>query len=130
MSQTPKRPGPTLPKPPTNHSPTSTLADTALLTGTHTITVASNAIIHPRAKLLSTHGIVNIGEGCIICERSSVGLTTAERMMGGENDVQEGVVLGRGVVVEQGAVVEAGSVGEGCVVEVGARVGRGCVLGK
>lgn len=44
--------------------------------------------------------------------------------------MQEGVVLGRGVIVEQGAAVEAVVVGEGSVVEVRARVGRGCVVGK
>jgi len=123
----PTKRAPTLPKPPTRLSPTATLADTALLTGTHTITIGADAVIHPRAKLLSTNGIVNIGEGCIICERSCVGLTSAERMGG---DMQEGVVLGRGVIVEQGAAVEAVVVGEGSVVEVRARVGRGCVVGK
>lgn len=46
-----------------------------------------------------------------------------------DGEKERGVVLERGVVVETGAVVE-GRVGEGTVVEVGAKVGRGSVIGK
>lgn len=38
--------------------------------------------------------------------------------------------IGNGVVVDVGAVVEARRVGEGSVVEIGARIGRGAVVGK
>lgn len=76
-----------------------------------------------------------------MCERASIGYLSAaithstEPGDGAINDDTdregEGAVrLGRGVVVEAGAIVEARSVGDGTVVEVGARVGRGCVVGK
>lgn len=115
---------PSAPKPPTTIAPTAIISETASLTGTHPISLAANSVIHPRAKLVSTYGPVKVGEGCIICEKTSVGILSH-----GE-DSTEGVDLGRSVVVEAGAVVEARSVGEGTVVEVGARVGRGAVVGK
>lgn len=66
---------------------------------------------------------MSVGEGCIISERTSVGVLEP-----GE-DSKKGVVLGKGVVLETGAVVE-GVLGEGTVVDVGGKVGAGCVVGK
>lgn len=40
------------------------------------------------------------------------------------------ICLDSGVMVETAAVVEAQFVGEGTVIEVGAKVGQGCVIGK
>lgn len=76
-----------------------------------------------------------------MCERASVGYLSAASTRstepgdgdGNDDTDREGegaVRLGRGVVIEAGAIVEAREVGEGTVVEVGARVGRGCVVGK
>lgn len=93
-------------------------------------------MLHPRAKVTSKHAPVTIGEGCIICERSSVGLLSGSGKTddggkeGAAEQQQNEVVLEAGVCVEVGAQVEARTVGEGSVVGVNARVGKGAVLGK
>lgn len=133
---------------------TLTIAESAILTGSpsHTITLGADAVVHPRARLDSSHGPVTVGRRCIISERCVVGAASASdssttRRKGGaagqttaekeedEDDVLDdarGVILGDYVRVDVGAVVEAGGtvVGDGCVLGVGARVGRGAVLGK
>jgi dynactin-6 len=114
---------PTAPKPPTSLSPTLIIAEHASLVGSYLITLGSNTIIHPRAKLNSTYGPITVGSNCIISERSMIGLQ-------GRGADGEGVVIENGVVVEVGAAVEAKVVGEGCVIEVNAKVGRGAVLGR
>ncbi|KAI9678803.1 MAG: hypothetical protein M1817_005862 [Caeruleum heppii] len=119
-------------KPPTSLSPNIVIHDIASLVGTHRVTIGQHSVLHPRAKIISTHAPVTIGESCEIGEKSSVGVETD----GGE-DTDEGV-LGEGqgtlledyVTVEPGAVVEAARVGEGTVIEVNARVGRGAIVGK
>lgn len=76
--------------------------------------------------MTSKHGAVTIGEGCIISERSIVGLLSPSSTSSGEEEV----ILEAGVSIEVGARVEASRVGEGSVVGVNARVGKGVVLGK
>lgn len=126
-------------------SPQALLSPQASLTGTHPIILGANAVIQVRARLVATHGLVTIGEGCIISERASIGLLTAAGDGGVIHDGrgssngekgreggggEQGVCLERGVVVETGAVVEANFVGEGSLIEVGATVGKGSVIGK
>ncbi|KAI9700001.1 MAG: hypothetical protein M1836_002535 [Candelina mexicana] len=141
------------PKPPTSLHPSCIIAENAILTGTHPITLSANVIIHPRARLNSTCGPITLGSGCIIEEKASIGLLSSANPVDtrstpqpgevrymehdgsneedeGDRGEVEGVVLENGVFVEVGAVVEARRVGEGSVVEVKARVGRGCVVGK
>jgi carbonic anhydrase/acetyltransferase-like protein (isoleucine patch superfamily) len=117
---------PTAPRAPTNLHPTSTIANHALLTGHYPITISANTILHPYAKIISSEGPVEIGEGSIVWEKGVVGI------MSDQGDGEEkATILGRNVVIETGAVVEAGtSIGEGSVVEGFARVGEGCVVGK
>lgn len=110
--------------PPTTTHPTAVVSPTASLTGIYPITVGANTIIHLRAKLSSSHGPITIGEGCIIGERANLGLQDKEPDDGGK-----GVVVGSGVVIESGARV-LGSIGDGSVVEVGAEVKMGSVVGK
>ena len=120
------RPASSLPKPPATLAPTATIADTAVLTGKHPVTVQAGTILHPRARLVSTHGPVTVGEGCVVSERAIVGVAPPEA--GAE---VAATVLRRDVVLEPAAVVEAGAqVGEGSVLEAGSRVGAGAVLGK
>lgn len=130
--------------PPTTISPTCIIADAAVLTGKHPIIISSNAILHPRARIVSTHGPVTIGEGCIVSEKASVGLlnppsplvttcadasaNVAEQAKDG--DETPGVVLEKDVVLEPAAVVEAERVCEGTVLEAGSKVGAGAILGK
>ncbi|MCJ1246170.1 hypothetical protein MMC30_003375 [Trapelia coarctata] len=128
MSAATRRPASTAPKPPTSISASCIIAETATLMGTYLITVATNAVIQPRAKLDSTYGPVTIGDGCIVWERASIGLLS--EVEDEEGIISEGVELGKNVTVEAGAIVEAQSIGEGTVIEVGARIGKGSVLGK
>jgi len=119
---------PTLPpRPPLTIHPTAHIADKASLTGTHRITISASAVIHPFARLASTQGPIDIGEGAVVWERASVG----EGKAGDVTITTTTTVLARNIVVESGAVVEVGvELGEGSVVEVGARVGAGCIIGE
>lgn len=71
-----------------------------------------------------------VGEGCVVFEKAVVGVGLRDSFAARGESRADGVVLGRNVVVETGAVVEAAEVGEGTVVEAGARLGAGVVVGK
>ncbi|CAL3969146.1 hypothetical protein PZA11_006224 [Diplocarpon coronariae] len=113
------------PKPPTSLSPSLVIAEQAALVGTKLITLGSNTVIHPRAKLNSGYGQITVGSNCIISERSQIGLQSDP-----PGDEEYGVILENAVVIEVGATIEARRVGEGTVVENNARVGKGAVIGK
>ncbi|KAK0629156.1 trimeric LpxA-like protein [Bombardia bombarda] len=117
------------PKPPVQFSSSITIADSALLTGSHPITISSESVVHPRARLESLGGRITIGRRCIIHERSTVGAVgTSNRTA----TTDKGVTLGDYVTVEVGAAIEAGDtvVGDGTIVGVGCKVGAGAVVGK
>jgi len=128
MSTSNRRPASIVPKPPSSLSPTCVIAETASLTGTNLITLSANAVLQPRAKIIATYAPVVIGEGCIVCEKASIGLLNAESDE--EQDSGIGVILEKNVTVEAGAVVEAKFVGEGTTIELGAKIGKGAILGK
>ncbi|GAB1315875.1 Dynactin subunit 6 [Madurella fahalii] len=115
------------PKPPVHFSSSITIADSALLTGANLITVSSESVIHPRAKLDSLAGRINIGRRCVVHERAVIGAVgTSGRI------TEAAVTLGDYVTVEVGASIEAGDtvIGEGTTVGVGAKVGAGAMIGK
>lgn len=117
------------PRPPVHLSSSLTISDTAQLTGTHTIEIRGESVVHPRARLESSAGRISVGRRCVVHERATLGGAPAS----GKVTVTEvAVTLADYVTVEVGAVVEAGEtvVGEGTVVGVGARVGAGAVVGK
>ncbi|KAI3324329.1 trimeric LpxA-like protein [Xylariaceae sp. AK1471] len=117
------------PKAPVNFSSSITIADSALLTGTHTINISSESVVHPRAKLDSSNGRITIGRRCIVHERTSIGAASADPT---PNESRDGVVINDYVTVEVGAIIESGGtiIGDGCHVGVGSRVGKGAKLGK
>ncbi|MCJ1458257.1 hypothetical protein MMC28_008628 [Mycoblastus sanguinarius] len=116
------------PPSPIQSSPSTLIASSASITGTQPITIGPNAILQLRTRLVSTQGPITIGAGCIISERASIGLLKAPQ---DENtEYVAGVNFGPGVLVESGAVVEAASVGAYTVVEAGAKIGRGAVVGE
>lgn len=126
-------------KPPVRIHPTAVIGDKASLVGVHTITIGPNVVIHPYARLSSQHGSISIGAGCIISERSWIGLLDAapERSLlhvqrGGQDpaEPEANVVLCDNVTVQPGAVVQASSVGKWSVVEINAKIEPGCVLGE
>lgn len=123
-----RRPVVAAPKAPLSLPSHITLSDLASLSGTQLITLKSHTVIHPRVKLLSTYCPLNIGQTCIISERSIIGLTSP-------SPSQDSVTLADSVIVEIGATVEGISIGEGTIIEThahihpGARVGRFCRIG-
>ncbi|KAL1989938.1 hypothetical protein VTN49DRAFT_7135 [Thermomyces lanuginosus] len=66
-------PTPPPPRPPISAHPTTTIADSAVLHGTHPVTIGAGTVIHPRARIYSYTGPVQIGDGCIISEKSVIG---------------------------------------------------------
>ncbi|KAI9825446.1 MAG: hypothetical protein M1832_001176 [Thelocarpon impressellum] len=119
------------PKPPCTIHPTAIIADTAVLSGTFPVTIGANAVLHPRAKLLSTYGPVSVGAWCVIGERCVVGLSSppsASKDIGGKVG-EEGVVVEDATTLEPGAVVEAKRVGQGSVIDVRARLNPGSSVG-
>ncbi|KAK0124322.1 hypothetical protein ONS95_009292 [Cadophora gregata] len=113
------------PKPPTKLSSSLVIADQAVLTGTHLITLDANTVIHPRTKLNSGYAPIHVGSNCIISERGQIGLQSDP-----PDDDEYGVTIENGVVIEVGAVVEARTIGEGSIIEVNAKIGKGAVIGK
>lgn len=132
------------PPPPLTAHPSAIIAAHAHLSGPHRVSLGARAVLSPYSRVLAGAGPVSLGDGCVLWEKSVVGVPAAagpraspfpapgekgEEKGGGEEQGQ-GVRLGRNVVVETGCVVEATEVGEGTVVEAGCRLGRGCVVGK
>lgn len=122
------------PKAPVNFSSSITIAETALLTGNHTINISSESVVHPRARLESTRGRVTIGRRCIVHERTHVGATPAVASPNPDHSPRAafGVLLEDYVTVEVAAVIESGetTIAEGCLIGIGARIGKGAKLGK
>ena len=117
------------PRAPVHLSSSVTIAESAIVTGAYPVTISSESVIHPRARLDSTGGPVNIGRRCIVHERTHVG---AGADPDAADPAEGSVTLGDCVTVEVGAVVETGgtAVGEGTIVGVACRVGRGASIGK
>ncbi|KAK4232451.1 trimeric LpxA-like protein [Podospora fimiseda] len=124
------------PKPPVQFSSTITIADSAILTGTNPITIATESVIHPRAKIESSGGRITIGRRCVVHERVTLGAIGNSSSSQRPNNVTGGgetaVTLADYVTVEVGASIEAGDtyIGEGTTVGVGSKVGAGAVVGK
>lgn len=126
------------PKAPVRFSSSLIIAESAILTGTHIITLRTESLVHPRAKIESTAGPVDVGKRCIVQERTHVGAVPSGVVVpaspGAETagDNTAGVVLHDYVTIQACAVVEAGGtvVGEGSVIGVGAKIGRGAVIGE
>lgn len=115
------------PKPPVKLSSTLTIADSAILTGTNPIVIMSESVVHPRCRLESTIGSLQIGKRCIIHERTHIG---AAPVSGGAR--AGGVTIGDYVTIEAMSIIEAGGtdIGDGTVIGIGAKVGAGARIGK
>ena len=113
------------PKAPVKLSSSLTIADSAVLTGQHSIIIMSESVVHPRCRLESMAGSLLIGKRCIVHERTHIGAPPRSGPEGG-------IAIGDYVTVEAAAVIEAGGteIGEGSVVGIGARVGAGARIGK
>lgn len=116
------------PRPPVNFSSSITISDNAVMQGTHSVTVQSEAVVHPRSHFDSNLGSILVGRRCIIQERVRIGARPEDL----ENTKPGGVSLGEYVVVEIGSVIESGDteIGEGCTIQAGSRIGSGAKIGK
>lgn len=116
------------PKPPVNFSSSLIISDNAILTGTHSITIQSETVVHPRCRFESSQGSILVGRRCIIQERAHIGAPGE----GGDSPNAGGVVLGDYVQVEVGVVIETGGtdIGEGTLIQVGSKIGKGAKVGK
>ncbi|KAI1490217.1 trimeric LpxA-like protein [Biscogniauxia mediterranea] len=116
------------PKAPVNFSSTITIADSAILTGNHTINISAESVVHPRAKLDSSNGRITIGRRCIVHERTSIGAASADPR---PSESRDGVYIHDYATIEVNAVIESGGtkIGEGCHVGVGCKIGKGAKLG-
>src|SRR5690606_36882332 len=108
------------PKPPVKLSSSLTISDSAILTGTHSIIIMSESVVHPRCRLESVSGGLLIGKRVIIHERTHIGASPSR----GHGD-GGGVNIGDYATVEAGSVVEAGGtdIGEGTTIGLGSRIG-------
>lgn len=114
--------------PPIHTVPGTLLHPSAALTGTHAITLGRNVIIQLRSRIFSTYSPVTIAENTIVSERASIGFLSQPAL---SSDTEApNVSIGPGVLIESGAIVEAFSIGAYRIVEVGAKVGKGAVIGE
>ena len=123
--------------------PSAFLSPKATVIGSHTITVLKRAIVHPFATLDSTLGPIEIGEGSIVWEFATLGVSRppeVEKMrLNPDEDQASGAsvneivttTIGRDVAVEAHAVIEAhATLGNNCLVEAGSRVGSRAIVGE
>jgi dynactin 6 len=127
-------PAPAGPKAPVRFSSSLVISDSAILTGAHTIQLRTESLVHPRAKIESLAGAVDIGKRCVVHERTHVGALPSGDAGVGTKGGGGGaaVTIMDYCTVEVGSVVEAGGthIGEGTTVGVGSRIGSGAVVGK
>lgn len=121
------------PKAPVRFSSSLVIADSAILTGAHTIQLRTESLVHPRAKIESLAGAIDIGKRCIVHERTHVGaLPSGDSRRAGSSGGGAAVTLMDYCTVEVGSTVEAGGtvIGEGTIVGVASRIGSGATVGK
>ncbi|KAK7726883.1 hypothetical protein SLS53_001627 [Cytospora paraplurivora] len=118
------------PKAPVRFSSTLTIADSAVLSGSHIIQIRSESVVHPRAKIESLSGSIDIGKRCIVHERTHIG--AAGEHVKRHIETANAVTILDYCTIEVAATVEAGGtvIGEGTVVGVGSRIGSGAVIGR
>lgn len=125
-------PAPAGPKAPVRFSSSLVIADSAILTGAHTIQLRTESLVHPRAKIESLAGGIDIGKRCVVHERTHVGALPAGDAGSKGGSGGAAVTIMDYCTVEVGSTVEAGGtvIGEGTIVGVGSRIGSGAVVGK
>ncbi|KAK2597540.1 hypothetical protein N8I77_012319 [Diaporthe amygdali] len=119
------------PKAPVRFSSSLVISDSAILTGAHTIQLRTESLVHPRAKIESLGGGVDIGKRCVVHERTHVGVLSAGDRAAGKGSGTAVTIMDY-CTVEVGSTIEAGGtvIGEGTIVGVGSRIGSGAVVGK
>ncbi|KAF2104351.1 transferase hexapeptide domain protein [Rhizodiscina lignyota] len=130
-ASTAKRSSTNVPKAPTSLDPNAIIANHAVLTGIHTISVAAGTVIHPHARIISTYSAVDIGPGCIVSEKAVIGLSDlSQDDPEGDLELPEIIKIGQNVNIESGTIVEAAEIGENTLIDVDVKLGAGSVIGK
>lgn len=123
------------PAPPTRapvsvHS-TTTVSETATFHGTYPITIGSGTVIHPRARLYSFEGPIQIGDGCIIGEKTMIG--DNEPNASSPTDASGGILtrISSSVVIGPQTTIRTGSyVRSAAVVDSLAIINRNVTIGS
>jgi carbonic anhydrase/acetyltransferase-like protein (isoleucine patch superfamily) len=119
---------PPLTKPPTDIHPTAHLDPSAYVLGTHPISLSPSVLIHPRARLVSTHGPLIIDSGTVISERCVIGgpapdpSSPSANMPDPDSDPLK-TTIGSTVLLHPNSTIHAGAtLKESCIVEPHATV--------
>ncbi|KAI1930470.1 hypothetical protein LOZ65_001459 [Ophidiomyces ophidiicola] len=121
---------PSIPRPPLSVHPTATISETAYFQGKHSINIGAGTVIHPRAKILSFEGPINLGEGCIIGEKAVIGgpLPAASLTSSTGTDV---TTIENSVHIGPLATINSGShIHSAAVIESSAIIGRQASIGR
>ncbi|KAF2153892.1 hypothetical protein K461DRAFT_292593 [Myriangium duriaei CBS 260.36] len=114
-------------KPPCQIDPKAIISEKAILVGVNTVTIGANAVIHPYAKLDSTHGPITVGQFSIVAERATVGLASPHSSPW-HIHVGDYVSIETGAVVESAVVGQATTVGSFATLEPGSQTGKFCKI--
>jgi dynactin-6 len=116
------------PRPPATFHQTTVLADTITMFGIHNLHVGAATVIHTRTNILTYSSPVHIGTNCLISDLCTIGICTPTFSPKNKR-ASHAVRIGNYVTIEPGCIVE-GCVGTGSVLEAGAKVGRGAMVGN
>lgn len=118
------------PRAPVSVHSTTTVSETATFHGTYPITIGSGTVIHPRARLYSFEGPIQIGDGCIIGEKTIIG--DNEPNSSSSTDASGGILtrISSSVVVGPQATIRTGSyIRSAAVVDSLAIINRNVTIG-
>jgi carbonic anhydrase/acetyltransferase-like protein (isoleucine patch superfamily) len=125
-------------KPPTDIHPTAHLDPSAYVLGTHPISLGPSVLIHPRARLISTHGPLLIDSGTIISERCIVGgpapdpskLPSTHDISSEEESDPLKTTIGASVLLHPTSTIHAGAtLQSACIIEPHATVHASITVG-
>lgn len=129
QSTSSKRASTIAPKPPLELRPSTIVAGNTQLVGIHPVTIGARSVVSPHARINSTYCAIEIGSGCILSEKCRIGLSDLSQ--DSENTpLPEAITIGDNVRIETNAVVEAASIGNFTIVDPGAQLGAGAVIGS
>lgn len=110
--------------PPVKSDPTALLHPSVTITGIEPVELSRNVIVQLRARISTAYAPLTIFDGALISERVSLGYLSPPLPSSPSH-----ITIGAHTIIESGAVVEAASIGSCCVIEAGARIGKGAILG-
>ena len=123
-------------KSPVTFPPTAHLDPGAYVRGTHTISISSDVLIHPRAHLVSIHGPLLIDSGTIICEKTVIGGPLPVTSPTNQKDIttnQEDPLktsIGPNVFIGAHAQIYAGAtLSEACTIDTHAIIHHNVIIG-